>query len=588
MASIIDDDIIARVKEESDIVEWIGRYTKLEKKGRNYMGLCPFHSEKTPSFSVQPEKGYYHCFGCGAGGDIINFLMEKEGLGFIDAVEKLAESLHIELRPATKNPAVEEKNRRIFAANREAAVYYMKILSRNKYALAYLNGRGIGRDTILAFGLGFAPAGGDQLLGHMKRAGFSEALLYEANLLSRNRERNNYFDRFRNRIIFPIVDTKSRVVGFGGRVLDDSKPKYLNSSDTPVYKKSRELYGLNRVAKTSDREKILLVEGYMDVISLHASGISYAVASLGTSLTTEQARRIKRFGKQVYICYDADEAGRKATNRAIDILLKEDVRPRIVLLERGADPDDYIREHGKIAFEAQLARGVSAPEYQVEILEESYNLHDAASLSEFLREVTKVIEKIPSPVERDVYAKKFAERYGVRSESFRREMGKFTHKREDLSRREKQTDSERPLWTQLLLYALEQEDFYDIAAKNDAWQWVVGEADRHAFDFLGELYQEGVKNGTRRVRFLDAYPTYEALFMRSAKSLDLQRGEEIVRELAERLYEEGLRNRSEKLLSDIQTIEKEGTQSGDDLRQKLQELTEINRRLHELEKGEPS
>lgn len=588
MASIIDDDIIARVKEESDIVEWIGRYTKLEKKGRNYMGLCPFHSEKTPSFSVQPEKGYYHCFGCGAGGDIINFLMEKEGLGFIDAVEKLAESLHIELRPATKNPAVEEKNRRIFAANREAAVYYMKILSRNKYALAYLNGRGIGRDTILAFGLGFAPAGGDQLLGHMKRAGFSEALLYEANLLSRNRERNNYFDRFRNRIIFPIVDTKSRVVGFGGRVLDDSKPKYLNSSDTPVYKKSRELYGLNRVAKTSDREKILLVEGYMDVISLHASGISYAVASLGTSLTTEQARRIKRFGKQVYICYDADEAGRKATNRAIDILLKEDVRPRIVLLERGADPDDYIREHGKIAFEAQLARGVSAPEYQVEILEESYNLHDAASLSEFLREVTKVIEKIPSPVERDVYAKKFAERYGVRSESFRREMGKFTHKREDLSRREKQTDSERPLWTQLLLYALEQEDFYDIAAKNDAWQWVVGEADRHAFDFLGELYQEGVENGTRRVRFLDAYPTYEALFMRSAKSLDLQRGEEIVRELAERLYEEGLRNRSEKLLSDIQTIEKEGTQSGDDLRQKLQELTEINRRLHELEKGEPS
>lgn len=588
MASIIDDDIIARVKEESDIVEWIGRYTKLEKKGRNYMGLCPFHSEKTPSFSVQPEKGYYHCFGCGAGGDIINFLMEKEGLGFIDAVEKLAESLHIELRPATKNPAVEEKNRRIFAANREAAVYYMKILSRNKYALAYLNGRGIGRDTILAFGLGFAPAGGDQLLGHMKRAGFSEALLYEANLLSRNRERNTYFDRFRNRIIFPIVDTKSRVVGFGGRVLDDSKPKYLNSSDTPVYKKSRELYGLNRVAKTSDREKILLVEGYMDVISLHASGISYAVASLGTSLTTEQARRIKRFGKQVYICYDADEAGRKATNRAIDILLKEDVRPRIVLLERGADPDDYIREHGKIAFEAQLARGVSAPEYQVEILEESYNLHDAASLSEFLREVTKVIEKIPSPVERDVYAKKFAERYGVRSESFRREMGKFTHKREDLSRREKQTDSERPLWTQLLLYALEQEDFYDIAAKNDAWQWVVGEADRHAFDFLGELYQEGVENGTRRVRFLDAYPTYEALFMRSAKSLDLQRGEEIVRELAERLYEEGLRNRSEKLLSDIQTIEKEGTQSGDDLRQKLQELTEINRRLHELEKGEPS
>ena len=289
MASIIDDEIIERVKSETDIVEVIGRYTKLQKKGRSYMGLCPFHGEKTPSFSVQAEKGYYHCFGCGVGGDVIKFLMEKEGLGFIEAVEKLAEELNIDLKPAYRNDKMTQKRERIAAMNREAALYYMGILSRNPYALRYLENRGIGKEMIIAFGLGFAPAGGDQILKHLLNKGYTQEEMYEANLVSYNEKRNQYYDRFRNRIIFPIIDTKSRVVGFGGRVLDDSTPKYLNSSDTPLYKKSRELYGLNRLMKVSNRERILLVEGYMDVISLHARGIGYAVASLGTSLTEEQA-----------------------------------------------------------------------------------------------------------------------------------------------------------------------------------------------------------------------------------------------------------------------------------------------------------
>ena len=586
MASIIDDEIIRRVKEESDIVEWIGRYTKLEKKGRNYMGLCPFHTEKTPSFSVQPEKGYYHCFGCGAGGDVIKFLMEKEGLGFIEAVEKLAEDLHIDLKPSFRDTATDKKRERMMAMNREAALYYMEILSRNPYSLDYLKNRGIGQDMILAFGLGFAPAGGDQLLGHMKAKGYGEKELFEANLLSYNEERNHYYDRFRNRLIFPIIDRKSRVVGFGGRVLDDSLPKYLNSSDTLLYKKSRELYGLNRVMKVSDRERILLVEGYMDVISLHAAGIGYAVASLGTSLTREQARIIKRYGKQVFICYDGDKAGQAATDRAIDVLLAEDIRPRIVVLEGGKDPDEYIRDYGKIAFEGKLNRGLSYVEFQVQNLEKNYHLEDAASLSEFLKGVTGILSKVKSPVERDVFAKKFAETYGVRPESFEAEFRRGQASRPKEVRKKPEADRQEGLWLSLLQYGLEDKDFFAIIEKKDQWKYVADESVGRMFAYLSDLYREDLPEEELKGQFFDAYPEMKERFYRLTKGMDLIHAEAIVSELIDRIYSEGLRLRSQKLLHDIEHMEK--SSEGDEhenLSEKLYELNEINRRLHEVEKG---
>lgn len=586
MASIIDDEIIQRVKEESDIVEWIGRYTKLEKKGRNYMGLCPFHTEKTPSFSVQPEKGYYHCFGCGAGGDVIKFLMEKEGLGFIEAVEKLAEDLHIDLKPSFRDTATDKKRERMVAMNREAALYYMEILSRNPYSLDYLKNRGIGQDMILAFGLGFAPAGGDQLLGHMKAKGYGEKELFEANLLSYNEERNHYYDRFRNRLIFPIIDRKSRVVGFGGRVLDDSLPKYLNSSDTLLYKKSRELYGLNRVMKVSDRERILLVEGYMDVISLHAAGIGYAVASLGTSLTREQARIIKRYGKQVFICYDGDKAGQAATDRAIDVLLAEDIRPRIVVLEGGRDPDEYIRDYGKIAFEGKLNRGLSSVEFQVQNLEKNFHLEDAASLSEFLKGVTGILSKVKSPVERDVFANKFAETYGVRPESFEAEFRRGQASRPKEVRKKPEADRQEGLWLSLLQYGLEDKDFFAIIEKKDQWKYVADENIGRMFTYLSDLYKEDLPENERKGQFFDAYPGMKERFYRSTKGMDLIHAEAIVSELIDRIYSEGLRLRSQKLLHDIEHMEK--SSEGDEhenLSEKLYELNEINRRLHEVEKG---
>lgn len=586
MASIIDDEIIRRVKEESDIVEWIGRYTKLEKKGRNYMGLCPFHTEKTPSFSVQPDKGYYHCFGCGAGGDVIKFLMEKEGLGFIEAVEKLAEDLHIDLKPSFRDTAADKKRERMVAMNREAALYYMEILSRNPYSLDYLKNRGIGQDMILAFGLGFAPAGGDQLLGHMKAKGYDEKELFEANLLSYNEERKHYYDRFRNRLIFPIIDRKSRVVGFGGRVLDDSLPKYLNSSDTLLYKKSRELYGLNRVMKMSDRERILLVEGYMDVISLHAAGIGYAVASLGTSLTREQARIIKRYGRQVFICYDGDKAGQTATDRAIDVLLAEDIRPRIVVLEGGKDPDEYIRDYGKIAFEGKLNRGLSYVEFQVQNLEKNYHLEDAASLSEFLKGVTGILSKVKSPVERDVFAKKFAETYGVRPESFEAEFRRGQASRPKEVKKKPEADRQEGLWLSLLQYGLEDKDFFAIIEKKDQWKYVADESVGRMFAYLSDLYREDLPEEERKGQFFDAYPEMKERFYRSTKGMDLIHAEAIVSELIDRIYSEGLRLRSQKLLHDIEHMEQSSEGNGhESLSEKLYELNEINRRLHEVEKG---
>lgn len=472
------------------------------------------------------------------------------------------------------------------AMNREAALYYMEILSRNPHSLNYLKNRGIGRDMIMAFGLGFAPAGGDQLLGHMKKKGYEEKELFDANLLSYNEEKNHYYDRFRNRLIFPIIDRKSRVVGFGGRVLDDSLPKYLNSSDTLLYKKSRELYGLNRVMKVSDRSRILLVEGYMDVISLHAAGIGYAVASLGTSLTREQARVIKRYGKQVFICYDGDNAGLQATNRAIDILAAEDIRPRIVVLEGGKDPDEYIRDYGKIAFEGKLNRGLSSIEFQVQNLEKNFHLEDAASLSEFLKGVTAILSKVKSPVERDVFAKKFAETYGVRPESFEGEIRRGNMKRPKKAATTSQSDPMESLWLSLLQYGLEDKDFFAIIEAKDQWKFVAGESWGPMFTTMADLYKEDLPQKERKGQFFDAYPEMKDRFYRLTKGMDLIQGEAIVGELIDRIYAEGLRLRSQKLLHDIEHMEQaHEADENQSLPEKLYELNEINRRLQEVEKG---
>lgn len=325
MTLYISDEIIQKVKDDSDIVNIISEYIQLKKSGSNYVGLCPFHSEKTPSFTVSETKQYYHCFGCGEGGDIVTFIMKKENLEFLDAVKFLADKLGIEIEDSNFTVKNKDEKNKTYEINKEAARYFYDNLIKNSYALEYLRKRNINTKTIRQFGLGFSLNSWDSLYKYLIQKGYTDNDIEKTGLIGKRSGNNGYYDKLRNRIIFPIIDTKSRVIGFGGRVLDNSHPKYLNSQDTIVFNKGNHLYGLNLLSKYSNRKRIVLVEGYMDVISLYAKGINYSIASLGTALTERQCKLIKRYGEEVYICYDSDLAGINATLRAIDLLLKIDV-----------------------------------------------------------------------------------------------------------------------------------------------------------------------------------------------------------------------------------------------------------------------
>lgn len=593
MTAIIDDRIIAEVKSRADIVDIIAQYTELKKKGSSYMGLCPFHKEKTPSFSVQRDKGYYHCFGCGESGDVLSFLMKKENLTFTEAVTKLAEDLHIHLEE--KSPENEKKRKlqdRQYQMNREAAIYYMRILSRHQYGLKYLEKRGIDRNTILKFGMGFAPAGGSELLKYMKSKGYSEEELFYNNLVSRNEKRGNYYDRFRNRIMFPIVDIKSRVLGFGGRVLDDSIPKYLNTSETMVFHKGSNLYGLNIIHTESPREKILLVEGYMDVISLYKSGINYATASLGTALTRQQAKLIKRYGKQVYICYDGDAAGIKATNRAINVLFQEDIRPNIVQLPDFMDPDDFLAKHGSFEFESMLKRSISAIDFRIKESEKNFQLTNPESLSRFLQDVAKIIGGLSSPIEQEVYIDRVAERYGVSRESLRLEMGRkkgtskvFTPTVNKRNQEEIREIDNRLI--QLAYYGLESEDLFLQMRENPNWDWLSQHDKNNVLLELINIYKENLNSAEeRRQAFFLSNSDFEDLLLGAEDSVDLIRAETIVDELMEILYFDGLRDRTSHLINKIGNLEQKDKLSEEEsieLRQSLEELSELSKKLREVE-----
>ncbi|SHH26055.1 DNA primase [Anaerosphaera aminiphila DSM 21120] len=416
MSYIIDEDVLNEIRDRADIVDVISSYVNLKKSGSNYMGLCPFHGEKTPSFSVSPSKGIFHCFGCGVGGDQITFIMKRENLGFRDAVKFLADKYNVILKEGGENNHLAEKKKRAYLANKKAAEFYLMNLSESREAFNYLKNRNIGVDIIKKFALGYAPDQWDKLYKYLRNMNFTDEELEGFNLTTKTK-RGTYIDRFRNRIMFPIIDTQKRVIGFGGRVLDNSLPKYLNTRDTIVYNKGENLYNLNLIALESDRNSIILVEGYMDVISLYKSGISYSVASLGTSLTEAQAQLIKRYGKEVYICYDGDSAGEKATNRAIDILIDQNISPKIISLPNNLDPDDYVAKYGRLSFELEMKQSLTYLDYKISKIKESYNLDSAEGLTGFTSEVAKVLSRVKNPIERDVYIDKVSREYSVSKEA---------------------------------------------------------------------------------------------------------------------------------------------------------------------------
>lgn len=409
------DEFIDRLRDSNDVESVISGYIELRRRGRNLVGLCPFHNEKTPSFTVYPETSSYYCFGCGAGGDVIGFVRNIENLDYVEAVKFLADRAGIKMPDADYDDSSANLRRRIYEANREAARFFHETLftENGKAQLDYLMRRNVSPKMIKHFGLGAAPDDWHALENHLTQKGFKRSELVAANLLrfSEKNGKRYYYDAFRAKVMYPVIDLRGNVVAFGGRVLDNSKPKYINTSDTLVYKKSNELFALN-FAKNGNERKLILCEGYMDVIALHSAGFENAIAGLGTALTPEQVSLISRYADEVALCYDSDEAGQKAVRAALALFSKTGVRTKVIRLEGGKDPDEIIRVHGREMFAKLLNAADNDIEYRLSLLKAKYILETSDGKVNFLREAAVLLAKSDS-LERDIYAMKLADELNV-------------------------------------------------------------------------------------------------------------------------------------------------------------------------------
>ena len=419
-------DIIEEIKSRCDIVDVISDYMQLKSSGSNYTGLCPFHSEKTGSFMVSKSKQIYKCFGCNAGGDVISFVMRYENVDFMDAVKILARRCGITLE---RNISEEEKQKiqeinKFREIHTEAArFYFANLLGTKNPGYEYLKKRGLSDKIIKKFGLGYSLNSWNSLMNYLLAKGYDKTDLVKCGLVTHKTETNKYFDRFRNRVMFPIFNYNGKVIGFGGRVLDDSLPKYLNSPETLVFNKRLNLYGLNISKKSIKDDTLILVEGYMDLISLYQNNIENVVATLGTALTIEQARLIRKFAKNVIISYDSDQAGQNATLRAIDILLQADIKVKILNLKDCKDPDDFIKKYGFEGYKKAMEDSDYYIKYKIDILKKKYNLNNDSQKMSFVEESTLMLKKLKSPIEKDLYAKYLSDLTNISIESIRASVG---------------------------------------------------------------------------------------------------------------------------------------------------------------------
>ncbi|MEI3395803.1 MAG: DNA primase [Clostridia bacterium] len=423
------DEIINEVRQANDIVDIISQYVHLKRSGRNFFGLCPFHNEKSPSFSVSPDKQIFHCFGCGVGGNAFTFISKIEGINFVEAVQTLAERANIQLPNLKDNvdSQKEELKSKVYKVNEFTANFYHENLYKPqaKIAQEYVKKRKLSNETLKAFKIGFSGKF-DELYQELKKQGFGEREILESGLVNKN-ERGQFIDRYRNRLMFPICDARGKVIAFGGRVLDDSKPKYINSPENIVYSKGRNLFGLN-VAKKGDLKRILIVEGYMDVISLHQRGITNVVAPLGTALTEQQGWLLRKNAEQIILSFDSDEAGLKAKLRALEILQNMGCDLRILQLEGAKDPDEYIVKYGNIRFKSVVDKALSVIEFKVKLLKDSLNLENTNDKIKFLNEIAKLIANVDNTIEREVYIEKIAQEYDISKEAIYAEVNKLSYK----------------------------------------------------------------------------------------------------------------------------------------------------------------
>lgn len=413
----LSDSFLQELKMKTDIEDVISTYVTLKRRGATLVGLCPFHNEKTPSFTVYPATQSFYCFGCGAGGDAITFLKKIENLDYLDAVKTLAQRAGLQMPQEGFDDSLSKRRRRILEMNREAARFYHSVLlsPEGKVGYDYFIGRALSAATINHFGLGFAPNQWDALLKYMRAKGYQPAELVDAGLARKGQK--GYYDNFRNRVMTPIIDVRGNVIAFGGRVLDDSKPKYINTGDTLVYKKTNELFALN-FAKDSKEDALILCEGYMDVIAMHQAGFTNAVAGCGTALTTEQVRLISRYAKEVILTYDADEAGQKALQKAMTLFDQTDVKVRIPALVGGKDPDEIIRTYGRDKFKGMLEGASNETEFRLLALRRQYNLATTQGKIDFIGGALQILATLP-PVEQDLYVSRLSEELGVERQNMK-------------------------------------------------------------------------------------------------------------------------------------------------------------------------
>ncbi len=422
------EEIIDEVRQSNDIVDVISQYMYLKRSGRNYFGLCPFHNEKSPSFSVSPDKQIFHCFGCGVGGNVISFIMKIEGCGFVEAIQILAEKANIQLPTLENNvdSQREELKAKVYKVNEFTADFYHKNLytSNAKIGQEYVKKRMLTNDTLENYKIGFSGKF-NELYTALKRNGFGDQEILESGLVNRN-DNGQYIDRYRNRLMFPICDVRGRVIAFGGRVLDDSKPKYINSPENVVYSKGRHLFGLN-VAKKYDTKQLLIVEGYMDVISLHQRGVKNVVGALGTALTQQQGFLLRKNAEQVILSFDSDEAGQTAKIRAIDVLQNMGLDLRVLQMEGAKDPDEYIIKYGNARFKNVVDRAISVLEFKIKILKNKLNLDNINDKIKFLNEIAKLLSNIDNTMEREIYIEKISDTYQISKEAIYAEVNKLSY-----------------------------------------------------------------------------------------------------------------------------------------------------------------
>lgn len=540
------EEVIEEVRTKNDIVDVISGYVRLQKKGSSYFGLCPFHNEKSPSFSVSREKQMYYCFGCGAGGNVFTFLMDYENFSFVEALKFLADRAGValpEMEYSKEAKARADRKTQLLEINKLAAQYfYVQLKSeQGKTAHAYLTGRQLSEETIKAFGLGYSSKYSDDLFRYLRKRGYTEDLIRQAGLINTD-EKNGVYDKFWNRVMFPIMDVNNRVIGFGGRVMGDAKPKYLNSPETEIFDKSRNLYGLNR-ARTSRKPYFLVCEGYMDVIALHQAGFTNAVASLGTALTTGHAALIKRYVQEVYLTYDSDEAGTRAALRAVPILKEAGITAKVIRMDPYKDPDEFIKNLGVPAFEERIQKARNGFMYSLEVLERQFDLNSPEGKTAFLKEAASRLGEFEEQIERDNYTEAVARAYRVSFEDLKRLVSKTAVEKglAAPARRPKQTTSVQEkedgnLKSQkiLLTWMIEDHSVFSQVKTYLSPEDFTGRIYREVAELLYKQYEEGSVNPARILNhFTDEEEHREAASLFHTKIRELSTKEEQEKALKE-------------------------------------------------------